>query len=76
MPHRPFTAYFNLQDRLTSTEMIFDGLIKDSIPAATVCCLHKINKIPGKWKLLYFQICVTGIFLYCGLLLSLINVLL
>ena len=42
MPHRLFTAYFNLQDRSTSTKMIFDGLIKDSIPAATVCCLHKI----------------------------------
>lgn len=41
-PDRPCMAYFTVPDNTTTTKEIFDGLIRDGIPANAVRCLQRV----------------------------------
>lgn len=41
-PDRPCTAYFTVPDNTTTTKEIFDGFIRDGIPANAVRCLQHV----------------------------------
>ena len=41
-PDRPCTAFFNVPENTTTTKEIFDGFIRDGIPANAVRCLQRV----------------------------------
>lgn len=41
-PERPCSAFFHLPEHFTTVKDIFDGLLRDGIPASSVRCLQRL----------------------------------